>query len=205
LSEAGGHYNAGWTRTEAGISIGSGTLAAILQQTGPLVKAVGSLVGSFTTGRFRLPSLERSWCDAAYWLHEALAEPVDSIAVAKLETALEVLLRAESSRGSKTRILTILEIFYGLNVDEPIAPGAAVTAGGFAESLVRDRSRILHGTWSTLNSRLGLTRNALENFVMAVIGRAALELESYTLETSPQDDIDAFLGWASRRAAAKET
>jgi transposase-like protein len=49
----------------------------------------------------------------------------------------------------------------------------------FARSVVLDRSRILHGTWPTLNSRLAFNRNGLENFVITVIRRAALELEDY--------------------------
>ena len=84
---------------------------------------------SFASGVYRKPNLERAWCDAAYWLREALAEPMDSIAMAKLETALEVLLRSESSKGSTRRLLTILRYFFGLKPDDPILNGSAVTAG----------------------------------------------------------------------------
>jgi hypothetical protein len=72
ISEANGYYNGSWTRKEPGISIGTGTLADILQKTRPLITAVGNVVRSFTSGTWRLPILERAWCDAAYWLHEAL-------------------------------------------------------------------------------------------------------------------------------------
>jgi hypothetical protein len=80
LSEADGYYNAGWTRMEPGLSIGTGTLADILQKSEPLITAVGSCVRSFATGCFYLPDLERAWCDAAYWLHEALTEPPSKFA-----------------------------------------------------------------------------------------------------------------------------
>jgi hypothetical protein len=70
------------------------------------------MVRSFTSGTFRLPLLEQAWCDAAYWLHEALAEQIDAIAIAKLETALEVLLRAENNSGSNQRLLAILKTFF---------------------------------------------------------------------------------------------
>jgi len=203
LSEAHGYYNAGWTKMEPGLSIGTGTLADFLQKIEPLITAVGSCVRSFTTGCFRFPNLERAWCDAAYWLHDALVEPLDSIAVAKLETALEVLLHAESPAGSQTRMLTILETFYGLKPDAPITKGTTTTTKQFARSVVRDRSRILHGTWSTLNSRLAFNRNGLENFVTTVIRRAALELEDYALTASPEDNIDDFLAWAKRREAGR--
>jgi hypothetical protein len=188
---------------EPGLCIGTGTLADILRKTEPLITAVGSCVRSLATGCFRLPHLERAWCDAAYWLHEALAEPLDSIAIAKLETAVEVLLHGESTSGSQTRVLTILETFYSLKLDDPVTNGATTTAKQFARSVVRDRSRILHGTWSTLNSRLGLNRNGLEKFVITVTRRAALELEDYALSASSEDNIDDFLSWVERREAAR--
>jgi hypothetical protein len=203
LSEAHGYYNAGWTKMEPGLAIGTGTLADILRKTEPLITAVGSCVRSFASGCFRFSNLERAWCDAAYWLHEALAEPLDSIAVAKLETALEVLLQAESAPRSQTRMLTILETFYGLKPDDPLTSGATTTAKQFARRVVRDRSRILHGTWSTLNSRLASNRTGLENFVTTVIRRTALELEDYALTASPEDNIDHFLAWVKRREAVR--
>jgi hypothetical protein len=199
ISEANGYFNASWTRKEPGMSIGTGTLAHVLQETRPLIAAVGNIVASFTSGSYRLPNLERAWCDAAYWLHEALAEPIDSIAIAKLETSLEVLLRAESSRGSTARILIVLQCFFGLKPQDSIVPGSTVTTKQFAVNLVRDRSRILHGTWSTLNARLGRNRTGMENFVTTVIRRAVIELGTYGQEASPMDDIDEFLGWLTQR------
>lgn len=37
----------------------------------------------------KLPFLEQAWCDGAYWMREAFAEPIETIAVAKLETSIE--------------------------------------------------------------------------------------------------------------------
>jgi hypothetical protein len=84
VSRAGGHYSSGWTRMDAGMAVGPGTLADILQRHQRLIESVGNCVRSFASGRFRVPALEQAWCDAAYWLHQALAEPMDSIAIAKL-------------------------------------------------------------------------------------------------------------------------
>jgi hypothetical protein len=184
---------------EPGLPIGPGTLADILQKTEALITAVGSCVQSFVTGRFRLSNLECAWCDAAYWLHEALAEPLDSIAIAKLETALEVLLIGQNPAGSERRITTILELFYNLKPNDPVVNGGTTTAKQFARNVVHERSRILHGTWSTLNSRLALNRQGLENFVTTVIRRAALEIKNYALSDSPKDNIDDFLAWVKRR------
>lgn len=187
----------------ARLAIGTGTLADILQKTKPVTTAVGNVVRSFTSGSYRLPNLERAWCDAAYWLHEALAEPIDSIAIAKLETALEVLLRSESSKGSTGRVLTILQCFFGLQPEDPVAPNSALSAKQFAANLVRDRSRILHGTWSTLNARLGRSRTGMEGFTTTVLRRAVIELEAYSHEAAPADDIDALLEWLEQRAASQ--
>jgi hypothetical protein len=201
ISEANGHYAGSWTREEPGLAIGSGTLADILQKTKPVTTAVGNVVRCFTSGTYRLPTLERRWCDAAYWLHEALAEPIDSIAIAKLETALEVLLRSESSKGSTARVLTVLHCFFGLEPEDPIAPNSSLTAKQFASNLVRDRSRILHGTWSTLNARLGRSRTLMEGFATTVLRRAVTEFEAYGQEAVPADDIDVFLAWLKERPA----
>ncbi len=201
LSEAHGYYNADWSRMDAGTSIGTGTLAEFLRQSASVIVAVGRLVSAFASGQYRLPILERAWCDAAYWLHEALAEPIDAIAIAKLETALEVLLRSENSAGSLRRVKSLLAAFYGLGPDDPIVPEAETTAKQFAKRFVGERSQVLHGTWSTLNSRLAMSRSGLEEFVMAVIRRAAVELEAYSAEVLP-DSVDSFLDWVRLKPPA---
>lgn len=203
LSETDGEFHEGWARRDPGVSIGTGTLADILQKTQPLITAVGNRVTSFATARVRLPELETAWCDSAYWLHQALAEPLDSIAVAKLETALEVLLVAESTAGSKRRMLQILEVFYGLKPGDPINKDVTTTAAKFAQGVAGDRSRILHGTWSTLNAQLGVNRGGLETFVTDVVRRAVLELEDYSVSADPKDTVDGLLAWVVQRTSGR--
>jgi hypothetical protein len=198
LSETNGELWTGWTRKEPGIAIGAGTLPDILQKAAPLFTAVGNMVRSFTSGTFRLPMLEQAWCDAAYWLHEALAERIDAIAIAKLETALEVLLRAENNSGSNQRLLTILNAFFDLQPEDPVFRGAEISARQFARNVNRDRSRILHGTWSTLSTR-GLDREGMEGFVITVLRRAVVELEAYAHSPGSVDDTDQFLRWMQQR------
>ncbi len=198
LSEAEGYHSVGWTRKEPGMAIGRGTLLDILQKAAPIFTAVGNLVRSFASGSYRLSVLEQAWCDAAYWLHQALSESIDTIAVAKLETAIEVLIGAESSRGSGQRMLEILSAFFDLGPDDPIAPGSPMSARQFARNVVRDRSRILHGTWSTLNAR-GIDRAGMEDFVVTILRAAAIELEAYAHSAVPLDNVDAFLRWVRQR------
>jgi hypothetical protein len=207
LSVSDGRYASGRANIEPGLSIGQGYLGKIVGDTGPLITAVGNCVRSFATGIFRLPKLGQAWCDSAYWLHQGLGEPLDSIAVAKLETSIEVLLGAGSASGSEKRILTALDTFYALKANDPITPNTQATAKQFAHGFVRDRSRILHGTWSTLNSSLSASREALENLAVTIIRASVVDLDAYVQSPSPKDDIEAFLTWikASRSKLAAKT
>ncbi|MBS1092386.1 hypothetical protein JK208_12305 [Gluconobacter sp. Dm-74] len=195
ISEADGYYFAKRSNVEPGMPIGDGTLAVFLRNAKPAIKAVGRLVNSFATGNYQLPKLERAWCDAAYWLHEALAENTDTVAIVKLETALEVLTKAESTSGSQARVEAILLTFYSLKPNDPVTSDSVVTARQFAKQIVRDRSQILHGTYSTLHSNMEMSRSGAETFVIGVIRRAAEELELYANSLSPSDDISGFLAW----------
>ncbi len=190
-----GEYSGTWSTEEPGIELLDGTLRKVIRETAPLIEAAGNRVRSFTTGSFRLPNLEQAWCDAAYWLHQGLAETIDSIAVVKLETAIEVLLHAESVSGSESRILTALETFFGQKAHEPIGPSTQITAKEFARGFVRDRSRVLHGTWPTLNVRLGGSREGLENLAASLARASAVEIDAYMQSSSATDDTEAFLSW----------
>jgi hypothetical protein len=105
---------------EPGILLGPGTLEHYLTEGSALLSAVGPQISAFLSRAGDLPSLSCAWADAAYWYHEGLAEPLDTIAVPKLETAIEVLLRSESSSGSTTRIIEAIGAFYGLKPDQLI-------------------------------------------------------------------------------------
>lgn len=199
ISRSGRSYSVSYSNLDAGLPIGPGTMAEALQKAAPVIEAVGKCVTSFATGRFRLPNLERAWCDAAYWLHEALAETSAAIAFAKLETALEVLARAESTSGSGSRIELILSAFYSLSPNDMLTSESTTTAKQFAKGIVQDRSRILHGTWSTLNPRLGMDRQGMEQFVIEVIRRAAVELEAYANTTAPIDEVEPLLMWVKSK------
>ncbi|MBV8521762.1 MAG: hypothetical protein JOY71_06485 [Acetobacteraceae bacterium] len=77
------------------------------------LESVGRRVGAYVRGNAKLEKIEQAWCDAAYWVHEGLAEPLDTIAVAKLETAIEALHEAGSGSQSKQRRCQAMEVFYG--------------------------------------------------------------------------------------------
>lgn len=118
-----------------------------------------------------------------------------------LRTLARNLVKRPSPR--KARILEVFAKFFGLQPDDSLADGLTKTAGRAAKDLVRDRSRILHGTWSTLNSHLAPNRAWLENFVITVVRRTALELETYARASVARDDLEDFLSWIDRQRLAR--
>ena len=62
---------------------------ALITAVEKLLAAAGRRLSMFVTGQMSLPKIDQAWCDAAYWFHEGLAEPLDTVATVKLETAVE--------------------------------------------------------------------------------------------------------------------
>ncbi|SEN88289.1 hypothetical protein [Bradyrhizobium sp. OK095] len=193
VTRSNGHTSTSVTNQEPGLSMGDGTFNHFLTSKQALLKAISPRVSAYVDGFGTFPVLEQAWADSAYWFHEALAEPLDTIAVPKLETAIEVLLRAESTSGSKSRVLKAIHAFYGLTKGQLINPKSQITVEKFATGFVTDRSRILHGTWSTLNYSLRDSRPNLTQLVLGLLARYALELERYGTEVGATDDAEAFL------------
>jgi hypothetical protein len=204
ISRADGHLKMAVTNTEPGRAFGPRFLDQRLTASRPMLDAIGRRVALFIDGGGVVPALEQAWCDAAYWFHEGLAEPLDTIAVPKLETAIEVLLHSESSKGSKRRVLQAIGAFYGLREADQINPDSQTTVGQFAQGLVRDRSRILHGTWSTLTHSFHASRPSLTTLVRGLLAMYALELDQYLVNQSPADDVEAFLAFVSARRNATQ-
>ena len=160
-----------------------------------LLAAAGRRLSMFVTGQVSLPKIDQAWCDAAYWFHEGLAEPLDTVATVKLETAVEVLLRSESSKGSAKRMRQAIEAVTGLTPKAPIAPGSSMTVEQFAKTLVGARSQVLHGTFSTLTEELAPERSSLMGFSHLLLATFALQIDAYAASNLPSDDIEALLRW----------
>lgn len=182
-----------------GASLGEGVFEEVLSHRRDILDSAGRRVQSFVQagGAFRI--LELAWADAAYWFHEGIAEPLDTIAVAKLETSIEVLLRAESTKGSERRVLDSIKAFFGLNPPDFIAPQSQLTVKRFAKDLVRDRSRVLHGTWSTLTHSLRLSRPMTESLAGSLLVNYSLYIKS----PDATDALEPFLAFASTIASTK--
>jgi len=83
-----------------------------------------------------------------------------------------------------------------LSADQRINPTTEVTAGLFARWFVGERSRIPHGTQSTLSSRLGASRDSLAELAVGLLRSYAIRLDEYRrLEPSPADAVAPFLDW----------
>lgn len=193
IARRNGAFSHSTENLEPGLSMGEGILAQIVTGAALLLRAAGNHIAAYVEGRAALTKLEQAWIDAAYWFHEGLAEPLDTIAVAKLETCIEVLLRAENIRGSKARLLKAIETFYGKGPKDFTKPGSNMTVEQFVERLVEDRSRVLHGTWSTLTSYLRDSRPNLTFLALELLANYTIELDTFMSGSAPMDNIDTFL------------
>jgi hypothetical protein len=203
LSRSAGATAGGLQKQIPGVTFGDGVLELVLTQRKDILQSVGSRIATFIhpTAGFRV--LETAWADAAYWFHEGLAEPLDTIAVTKLETCIEVMLRAEKTGGSERRVREAFEAFYGLKPDELVTPKSQITVKQLAKDFVRDRSRILHGTWSTLTHSLRLSRQNLEAIAGGFLANYTVGLDHYIQSSNATDALEPFLAFARAHTAKK--
>jgi len=177
---------------EAGRLLLPETLQTILGANEELIRSFGNRIRTFLGGASDLETLEQAWCDGAYWFHQGFAEPMDTVAVAKLETAMENLLAAASSSGSTERIRTALRVVSGESDRE--VEEAQVE---FAKRVVEARSRVLHGTRSTTRDDPGVDRASVETVVRRMLAAYSPLLDSYSQEDGEHvtDDVESFLRW----------
>ncbi len=174
-------------------------LDTMMEKAGCLPAAGGRCLTAFLDGEGPFSKLRLAWCDAVYWFHEGLAEPLDSLAVAKMETAVEVLLRAESSKNSGTRMKEALRVLTGLNPEDNMDRESGIKVKDFVGRLVGARSRVLHGTVSTLLGELAPERGDLTAVVHSLLVAFVVCLEVYVQDAVAEDDIRVFLEWLARK------
>jgi hypothetical protein len=173
----------------------------IANKVGQSLDVMGERLAEYLGSRSVVPLLNESWCNATYWFHEALAESLDTVAVVKLETAIEVLLRAEDMSGSKSRIKNSFEAIFGLNGSDSL-PGSSVTVDQFVLNIATARSRVVHGTWPTIHTDLPgyrrqqpVSRAEVEMLASKLLIEVAHCIELYTKAGETADDTDALLNW----------
>lgn len=172
----------------------------LLVENKKFLNSVGQRVDSFATNKSTFPKLEQAWCDAAYWFHEGISEKLDTIAITKMEASIEVLLFAESSKGAKDRLLTAFRAIYGLDSKQRLCEDNPRTVIQFITSIVTARSRILHGTLSTLTHRPSTYteeqhRNEVELLAKDLLLHFTIQLDAYKTTEKPQDNFEHFFEW----------
>jgi hypothetical protein len=207
VTKVGGHARFGSQRRDPGLGFSAGAFDQFLSNTAPILASIGNRVGAYIADSAMLPKLDQSWSDAAYWLREGLTEPLDTVAITKLETAIEVLLCAESSKKSGPRLESAFSAFYGLFPESPYPPGSTRRVKDIVKAIVESRSRILHGTLSTLTADSLATddhggRRLLEFLCMDLVATFSLRLDAYTSTANPSDKIKEFLEFVT---TARET
>ena len=199
LTVHGGRVESNAQNMEAGRTILPEVFEHIIVARERGLSSVGRRVASFLSGESPVYRLEQAWCDAAYWFHEGVAEPLDTVAIAKLETAMEALFAAGSTTGSTGRVSKALRVMFG---DDSQA--SARRDEEFAEAVVRARSKILHGTWSTTaREDMGIDRVSVEKVARGLILYYSVLLDEYLESVKVAvDDAASFLAWLEKKSAA---
>lgn len=202
VTKVGGNARFGSKRCDPGLGFSAGAFDQSLSTSAPILVSIGNRVRAYITDKTVLPKLDQSWSDAAYWLHEGLTEPLDTVAITKLETAIEVFLSAESTKNSNSRLKDAFSSFYGLSPDCSYPPGSNRKVEDVVKAIVKSRSRILHGTLSTLTAEsLAIDnhggRRVLEFLCMDLLATSSLKLDGYASTTAPKDKIQDFLQFVS--------
>ena len=209
-------YRGSFAVTDAGVEFGVANkqpahglalddLEKLIDSASDVMGAMGRLIGVYVSGRGDLPMLKSAWCNAVYWFHEGMSEPLDTVAVVKLETSMEILFSAASRTGSKARILDGLRGMFGIDGSQRIDPSSGVTYEDLATEIVKARSWVLHGNWPTLTLRdRGIDRATVEAVCRQFLVGYPLLLEKYATEAGvqAQDEARAFLEWAKSTASA---
>jgi hypothetical protein len=152
-----------------------------------------------------LKTLRLAWCDGIYWFHEALAESLSTVATTKFETAIEALLRAESSPKSEARMRDAIRVLTGLGPKDFMPGTTTLTVEKFAKELVRARSQVLHGTLSTLLGDVAAESTTLAGLAREFLLLFALHLDGYEAEPNRKDVRDSLLAWIDARRPPDST
>lgn len=195
--------------TLAGFGIAPVSFEEHLARSQWLLEPMGSRIAGYFSQSSIIPLLDEAWCNAAYWYHEALAEELPTVAAVKLETAIEILFKGESSSGSSRRIRLGFSSLMGLEENDRINDRTEVRIRDLADAITSARSRVLHGTWPTLGSDLPAVRNStaisvwdIERVARTFLLEVAVGLDEYIATGETADDVVAFLEWnRSKRLA----
>jgi hypothetical protein len=210
VTKINGQPRFGSLRRDPGLGFSAGAFDQFISKARPVLASVGNRVRAYVSDEAALTRLDQSWSDSAYWFHEGLAEPLDTIAITKFETAIEVLLSAGSSKKSSNRLRQAFSSFYGLSPESPYPPGSSRTVNHIVKAIVKSRSRILHGTLSTLTPDSLATdghggRKIIELLSMDLLLSFSFKLDQYASQSDAKDNVEAFLQFVSAKRETENT
>jgi hypothetical protein len=191
------------TNNQPGLGLSGAAFDQLVRGNAHFLSSAGDRINTLLTGVGTLTKLQMAWCDAAFWFHEALAEPLDTVAIAKFETSIENLFAAGNPSQSKARILRALRGIFGLSGRDPIALSSLVTVKDFVGDVITARSRVLHGTWSTLTDEVPLERRDVAALAHSLLATYTLMLDAYGQTAASVDKAEAFLDWMEAERAAQ--
>lgn len=189
----------GIANQQPGLALSPERFETLISSASDEVAAMGRIIEAYVSGNGDLRTLKQAWCDAVYWFHEGMSEPLNSVAIVKLETAIENLFSAAGTRASKQRILDGLKGMFGIKKSDKIGQSSDTSFEKLVTDIVKARSRILHGTWPTLSaSDKIIDRETVECIARNFLISYPNILEGYANESSisPKDETQAFLDWA---------
>lgn len=195
-----GGVEIGMANEQAGLGLAPDDFEELIDSASDTVTAMGRFIDVYVSGQGELPMLKGAWCNAVYWFHEGMSEPLNTVAVVKLETSMEILFSAGSRTGSKTRILDGLRGMFEIDGSQTIDPSSGVTYEDLATEIVKARSWVLHGNWPTLALQdRGIDRATVEIMARQFLFAYPLSVEKYARELGvrARDDAHAFLDWAN--------
>jgi hypothetical protein len=195
-TRANGNIGLSRSTKNMGLLLSPGDMEEYIAGSPRMLPSCGNRIRAYLSGSDVALKLEMAWCDAAYWFHEGIAEPIDSIATCKLETALEALLRGVSEKNIRPLLKRTMRFAFEIGENEHIFTNPIIIAKDFVEEVVEIRSRILHGTLSTLDTETADMRFLLEKFVGIILQVYTLELDKYVQYPNSEDNLSSFFEWS---------
>ena len=191
----------GLKKLQPGLGLSADAFETFIAAASAQIAAMGRLIDAYLSGRGNLPKLRQGWCNGVYWFHESMSEPLDTVAMVKLETAIENMFLAESTAKARWRVLEGLKVMFGISESDPINPSSDVTFKKLVNDMAQTRSSVLHGTRPTLPGRdLGLDRSLVEGIAREFLIRYPQLVETYGREVdAAEDKVEALLKWAANR------
>ena len=184
---------------QPGLGLPGDEFDALIAAVAVEIAAMGRLVEAYLRGPGTLPRLRQAWCNGVYWFHEGMSEPLDSVAMVKLETAIEILFLAESTSRAKWRMFKGLEGMFGISESDTIDSVSDLTFKTLVNQIAETRSKVLHGIRPTLPGQdVVLDRSALEGIARQFLIGYPLLVDTYESQSEAvEDTTEALLDWAA--------